>query len=101
MLLASTSMPWAPYLTLDDCDEDGRACQQNHGASRDHFDMVARMFNFTTASYRDPNKDWGLYQKGGGHDLRTGVWGGVMGDVVMGRLGVYFSSPRYAWRPFS
>ncbi len=52
--------------------------------ARDTFNMLARMYNFTTASYRDPDLDWGLYQKGGEHDL-TGEWGGVMGDVVLGK----------------
>ena len=73
-------MTWAPYLTVGECDEMGHNCQDNFGASMDSFVMLARMFNFTPYSYKDPNDDWGVYQKSGPHDF-TGEWAGVMGDV--------------------
>ncbi len=31
MLLTSTSLSWAPYLTLEGCDENGRNCEKNYG----------------------------------------------------------------------
>ena len=54
-------------------------------------DMSQRLFNFTYASYKDPNDDWGLGPKSGPFNL-SGTWGGVMGGVINGEYDLSLSA---------
>ncbi len=78
--VTSIALNWAPYLTIEDCDEQGTNCVKNFGALIDLARIVGRMFNLSVISTRDPDGDWGVYPKSGPHDY-TGEWGGVMGKA--------------------
>ena len=70
--ITSTSLTWAPYLTIDDCDEKGLNCAKNYGYMIDFMDNLAIKFNFTYLSQKNVKNKW--------HE--TGTNGGVMGDVL-------------------
>ena len=73
--ITSTSLTWAPYLTIDDCDKEGLNCAKNYGYMIDFMDNLAIKFNFTYLSQKNVNNKWseiGTY----------GTNGGVMGDLL-------------------
>ena len=75
--ITSTSLTWAPYLTIDDCDEDGLNCAKNYGFMMDIMDNLAIRFNFTFLSQKNVDNKW--YELG--TDGRyTGVWGDILSN---------------------
>ena len=79
--IRSTTLTWAPFLTINDCNKMGLECKKNHGYLKDYMDLLARNFNFTLISHRNTDNDWGVIPKKGPHNI-SGTWGGVMGDVI-------------------
>ena len=82
--ITSKSLTHAPYLTIDGCNEAGQECKENYGYLVDYMDIMAAKFNFTYTSHKDVNNDWGVQPKAGPFNA-SGVWGGVMGDVLRRR----------------
>ena len=72
--ITSSSLTWAPYLTIDDCNEHGLECVKNYGYLIDLMDRLALQFNFTYISQKNMNNSWWHF---GTH----GIFGGVYGDV--------------------
>ena len=73
--ITSTSLTWAPYLTIDECNDDGLNCAKNHGYIIDFMDNLATTFNFTYLSQKNVYNEW----------YKLGVDGGngtVLGDVM-------------------
>ena len=58
--IRSTSLTWAPYLTLEDCDNDGLNCKKNYGYLHDYMEKLADMFNFTFSSQQNVDNHWGI-----------------------------------------
>ena len=79
--IRSTTLTWAPFLTINDCNEMGLECKTNYGYLKDYMDLLARRFNFTYISHRNTENDWGVIPKKGPHNI-NGTWGGVMGNVI-------------------
>ncbi len=94
--VTSSTLSWAPFLTIDDCDETGRNCKKNFGYLGDYMEFIAGAMNFTLVSYQDVDRDWGVVPKSGPYN-RSGEWGGVMGDVIMGNKDLSLSA--WAWLP--
>ena len=46
-------------------------------------EIFAKEFNFTHASHKNMDGDWGMLPKAGPYNM-SGEWGGVMGDVING-----------------
>ena len=72
--ITSTALTWAPYLTIDDCNEQGLACAKNFGYLIDFMNMMAVEFNFTYTSHKNLNNSWWHF---GTHGIYGGVWGDV------------------------
>ena len=89
--VTSTTLTWAPFLTINDCNHLGLECDANHGYLRDYFDLLGRWFNFTVVYHKDQDDDWGLLPKSGPFNL-SGTWGGVMGDVINKKYDLSISS---------
>ena len=49
----ATSLTWAPFLTIDDCNEEGLECAQYYGYLKDYMDAMATELNFTYETYKD------------------------------------------------
>ena len=49
----ATSLTWAPFLTIDDCNEEGLECAQYYGYLKDYMDAMATELNFTYDTYKD------------------------------------------------
>ena len=81
--LTSITLTWAPYSTVEDCNEAGKQCKKNFGLMIDVGKLIAELYNFSLKSYKDPDDDWGVRPKSGPYNL-SGVWGGVFGSVVNG-----------------
>ena len=79
--IRSTTLTWAPFLTIDDCNMKGLECKTNYGYLKDYMDLLGSKFNFTYVSHRNTENDWGVIPKKGPHNI-SGTWGGVMGDVI-------------------
>ena len=79
--IRSTTLTWAPFLTINDCNKTGLACMINYGYLKDYMDALALKFNFTYTSHRNTDNDWGVIPKKGPYSI-NGTWGGVMGDVI-------------------
>ena len=73
--ITSSSLTWSPYLTIDDCNEDGMDCAKNYGYLIDLMDKLAVKFNFTYVSHKNLNNSWF-------HIGPHGQYGGVWGDVI-------------------
>ena len=72
--ITSSSLTWAPYLTIDDCNEHGLECAKNYGYLIDLMDALAIQFNFTFISQKNLNDSWWNF---GTHGIFGGVWGDV------------------------
>ena len=72
--ITSSSLTWAPYLTIDDCNEHGLECAKNYGYLIDLMDKLAIQYNFTFISQKNLNDSWW-------HFGTDGIFGGVWGDV--------------------
>ena len=83
LTVRSISDTWAPFLTIDKCNEGGKNCKINKGCLVDFMDIASKEFNFTYVSEKEPNGDWGLVPKSGPFNM-SGEWSGVMGNVVKG-----------------
>ena len=92
--VTSTTLSWPPFYTVDNCDQDNFKCATGDGYLGDYMDMLARRYNFTYISYKDPNDDWGTVVKEGPQNL-SGTWGGVMGDVINKKYDMSISA--YWW----
>ena len=73
--ITSSSLTWAPYLTIDKCNKDGLECAKNYGYLIDIMDKLSFQFNFTYLSQKNINDSWRHV------GTLDGVYGGVMGDV--------------------
>lgn len=49
----ATSLSWAPFLTIDNCNEEGLECAQYYGYLKDYMDAMATELNFTYDTYKD------------------------------------------------
>ena len=49
----ATSLTWAPFLTIDDCNDEGLECAQYYGYLKDYMDAMATELNFTYDTYKD------------------------------------------------
>ncbi len=63
-----TSLTWAPYLTVENCNELGRNCTY-YGFLGDMMNIYAREFNFTWDIQKDLDNSWGLFPKSGPYNL--------------------------------
>ena len=79
--ITSTSLTWAPYLTIDNCNEFGLECVKNYGYLIDFIDKLALKFNFTYLSQKNVENDWGMQPKSGPFGI-NGTYGGVWGDIL-------------------
>ena len=77
----STALTWAPFYTIDKCNEFGLECATTIGYLHDYLENLAPRYNFTFSSHRDIDNDWGMKPKDGPYNI-SGTWKGVMGDVV-------------------
>ena len=89
--IKSISLTWAPYLTVEGCNEQGINCAVNDGYLIDYINILADQFNFTFSSDKEPNGDWGIMPQSGPFNL-SGEWGGVMGNVVRGKYDTSISA---------
>ena len=92
--VTSTSLTWAPFYTIDDCNEFGTKCGTEFGYLSDYMNLLAKKLNFTYASYKDLGGDWGTIPKAGPFSL-NGTWGGVVGNVILKKYDMSISS--YTW----
>ena len=53
LTVRSTSLTWAPFLTINDCNDDGTDCAIQYGYLMDYMDALAKDLNFTFESYID------------------------------------------------
>ena len=88
--IKSISLTWAPYLTIERCNEQGSDCAVNDGYLMDYMNILANRFNFTFTSDKEPNGDWGILPQSGPFNL-SGQWDGVMGNVLNGKYDVSIS----------
>jgi hypothetical protein len=51
LTLYAISLSWAPYLTVEDCNQVGQNCT-NYGYLKDYTDVIAKKLNFTYESHR-------------------------------------------------
>jgi hypothetical protein len=84
---------YAPYFTLEDCDQHGRNCISN-GYLKQYTDVLAKQFNFTYVSHKEVYEDWGELPKSGPFN-RSGEWSGVFGDVIMAKYDLNLAA--WAW----
>ena len=49
--LTSIALPWKPFLTIDECDENGTNCEIHYGYIKDYMDTLSKDLNFTYVSY--------------------------------------------------
>ena len=73
--ITSTSLTWAPYLTIDDCNEYGLECAKNNGYLKDFMDMMASQFNFSYVSQKNVGNNWGTLPI---NDTYVGVYGNII-----------------------
>jgi hypothetical protein len=90
LTIYSTADSWAPYLTLENCDESGTKCT-SYGYLKDHTNLVAKKYNFTYESHRDMTGNWGDLPISGPYN-QSGEWGGIFGDVVNGKYDLCLSA---------
>ena len=79
--ISSTTDTWAPYYTIEGCNELGLECAMSFGYFKDVMDILAARYNFTLVSHKNLDGDWGLMPKSGSFNI-NGTWGGIMGDVI-------------------
>ena len=89
--ITSTSGTWAPFYTIEDCNEDGLECATSYGYLKDVMDTFSARFNFTLISQKNMENDWGMIPKAGPYSI-NGTWGGVMGDVINKKYDMSISS---------
>ena len=65
--LVTTSMAWAPFLFISDCDSNGWNCTIS-GFLADLMFFWEKQLNFSLSLYQDKNGDWGTYPKSGKSD---------------------------------
>ena len=92
--ITSTSLTWAPFYTIDDCNEYGLQCKTAYGYLNDYMNLLADKLNFTYVSHKDLDNDWGTIPKAGPFSL-NGTWGGVVGNVILKKYDMSISS--YTW----
>ena len=89
--ITCSTLSWAPYLSLFDCNEsDGKSCK-SEGYLADLVDMMGNQQNFTWHCDAEANNDWGTAPKSGPANM-NGTWGGVLGDVTNGDYPLCLSS---------
>ena len=79
--ISSTSDSWAPYYTIEDCNDMGLECAESYGYFKDILDIIGARYNFTLVSHKRLDGDWGLMPKSGPFNI-NGTWGGIMGEVI-------------------
>ena len=75
----STTLTWAPFYTIDNCNHDGLECATSYGYLKDYMDILSKKFNFTYSSHKNMDNDWGVVPK------ENGTYGGVLGDLFSKR----------------
>ena len=89
--ITCSTLSWAPYLSLFDCNEsNGKSCK-SEGYLADLVNMMGNQQNFTWHCDAEPNNDWGTAPKSGPANV-NGTWGGVLGDVTNGDYPLCLSS---------
>ena len=86
--ISSTSLTWAPYLTIEDCNKFGKECKTNYGYLIDYMDRITVKFNFTYVSERNTHH-WGVASDGQSLS-EDGI--GIMNDVSSGKFDMSLSS---------
>jgi hypothetical protein len=56
LTIYSISDTWAPFLTLEDCDESGSKCT-SYGYLNDYNDMIAKQYNFSYECHKKLDGD--------------------------------------------
>ncbi len=75
------SLPWPPFLHIEDCDKEGQNCKENYGFLIDLSALLEKKLNMTIRSDKEPNNEWGINPRNQKYDF-TGDWFGVMGKVM-------------------
>ena len=78
--IISYSLPWPPFLNLEDCNDLGQACKSS-GFYADYLNALGSMMNFTWDSYIDLEGNWGTTPADGIYN-KSGAWSGVLGAIV-------------------
>ena len=84
--VTSTTLPWAPFYTIDDCNDVGLDCAITYGLLQDYMDLLSNQFNFTCISHKNLDNDWGLVPK------ENGSYGGVLGDMYSKKYDITIST---------
>ena len=91
--LYSTALNWAPYFTLENCNEKGRNCQLE-GYLSDLMTAMGQTLNFTWTSHKPIDGSWGVRPLSGPFNF-SGVWGGAMGGVLQSQY--HLSLSQWVW----
>ena len=86
--VTSTTLTWAPYYAFENCNEDGVDCN-TFGYLHDYVEILARRYNFTLVSHKNPENEWGSIPQ-------DGKWLGVLGDVVSKKYDLSIST--WSWK---
>ena len=89
--ITSTTATWAPFYTIEGCNEEGHECDNSYGYLKDVMDTFSARFNFTLISHKNMESDWGMIPKSGPFSI-NGTWGGIMGDVINKKYDMSISS---------
>jgi hypothetical protein len=89
MHITCLTLSWSPYLTLSDCDSNGKNCESS-GYLAEIMNSVGKRLNFTWHCDKERSNNWGIIQISGPSNS-SGVWGGVIGGVVNGTYPICIS----------
>lgn len=92
--LYSNVITWAPYFTLENCDDNGQNCDTK-GILNDYMNAMGRILNFSWTSHTPPDGNWGVQPLSGPFN-KSGVWGGAMGSIVNGEY--HLSITPWLWK---
>ena len=80
--ILSNTLTWAPFFTIENCDDEGKNCN-HYGFYHDYMEDMGKLTNFSFESHADPDNNWGVRPISGPFNM-SGVWGGSMGSIVNG-----------------
>ena len=89
----SNTLSWAPFFTIENCDEEGQNCD-HYGFYHDHMEAMGKLTNFSFESHTDPDNNWGVRPISGPFN-KSGIWGGSMGEVINGNYMISIS--QWVW----
>ena len=58
------TLDWSPWLTLQNCNDNGTRGCKPRGIVADLMENLAKMYNFTPVYYTEPSNEWGGYENG-------------------------------------